>query len=263
MIPDNLIINADDFGLDVQISKGILSCIQRGLINSVSVVPSVDERQLDILDTIVCDYPNIKIGCHLSFVEIKPLFCGAHAKYSSVDSRLVWKMILSGKLLRKDIIHAWKAQIAWVRNRCNKVDHLDSHQHIHMLPGLWHTVRKLRTEFQISRLRVPYESLLTPIKKHSLSGFLFQCLALVRFRRMEHREFFGYFTSTRFNFEYYKPVFEFVMMHPDIQFELMVHPGWVPENKSRFSAWNAQWEQEITELEKLQSFFTSSAAQIR
>lgn len=258
MYPENFIVNADDFGIDLSISKGILKCVENNLINSFSVVPFKDEPQTKLLKTIIEQYPQIKIGCHLSLIETQPLL--ESTLENSADKRPPKNFkdflmcYLTGRISTDKIKAEFMAQINWLQSLGVYIEHLDSHQHIHILPGVWRVVDELRKEFSINRVRVPFESFGASAFRSFPFGLAMQILAGLRSRPEE--KFFGFLTSTKYNYETYNSKYKEILKNPQVHYELMVHPGHIPQDSEiKFSEWNANWEGEILELGKLKGFF--------
>src|SRR4051812_48516555 len=85
-IPPNLIINADDFGLDARISRAIAKALDEGLINSFSVFPFADAYHHQLLKDVIKKHPEAKVGCHLSLINPAGAIGRAHS--SLIESEL-------------------------------------------------------------------------------------------------------------------------------------------------------------------------------
>ncbi len=232
MIPANLTINADDFGINLKASRWIFRCIQEGLINSISVMPFRCDEQEKLLKAIISDYPQVKVGVHLSLIETDPLIAQLHPGLPPRDYREFLLRYFSGKVNLKSVYAEWKAQVGFVGQFLGGVSHLshlDSHQHVHVLPGLWQVASRLQDECGIARLRVPYESLRRGLFHQFPFGPALQALAYFR-RRHEPTRFIGIFTSMRFTVTDNLKALSQVRLKPDTPFELMVHPGQSPES---------------------------------
>jgi len=286
MIPANLIINADDFGLDPRISGAIFRCAEEGLINSFSVMPFADPFHDDLLKTLVSRHPNIRVGAHLSLLGPAPSESDRHG--SPVGTGLqehpnhfrdFLVRYITGRY-PADRIHAeWEAQIRFLGKYLGgpeKLAHLDSHQHIHVLPGIWPVARSLQVQFKIPRLRVPYESLRRALSIKFPFGLGLQFLARMRWTEDDAR-LLGFATSTRFTLEANQAGLRQVLAHPDRKFELMVHPAEVaasgsgsgsattspgsgasashPDSNLHGYSLDAAQFQEVAELRRLRDFF--------
>jgi predicted glycoside hydrolase/deacetylase ChbG (UPF0249 family) len=231
MIPANLTINADDFGLDERVSRAILLCLEEGLINSFSVFPFADSFHDRLLKDIVGRFPDVKIGVHMSMVgpsEICPLdndpkeFSEHKGHFLDFLARY-----MTGRYSVERVRQEWKSQIEFVGHYvggAGNLAHLDSHQHLHVLPGLWPVAKALQREFGIPRLRVPYESLLRAVAYRFPFGIGLQALAWLR-RERNSPAFIGFFSSTRFTLSANLCRLSRIQRGKAGRFELMVHPA--------------------------------------
>lgn len=265
MIPPNLMINADDFGLDPRISLGILKAVENGLINSISVMPFTDEYQAKILKTIISGYPQVKVGAHLSLLSnhsekfLKGMEVQGEIAYEENPThfREFAVQYCLGRVSNLKIYLEWKFQIEFIQNYLGQdraVNHINSHQHLHVLPGLWSVAKKLQQEFQIPEIRVPYESVLWNLGVKFPFGFLLQMVAWLRVEK-KSRTFFGFNSSTAFNFAGYKKCLQKVKENPNQTFELMVHPACDLAERKFSVALNPLQFNELSELKKAIDFF--------
>jgi predicted glycoside hydrolase/deacetylase ChbG (UPF0249 family) len=259
MIPDNLIINADDFGLDPRVSEAIAQCLDEGLINSFSVFPFRDAFHADLLRSILSRHPSVRVGAHLALVDEE---LPEHAGHF----RDVLLRYLAGRLTPSRIKAAWKAQIEALGGHLGgtrRIAHLDSHQHLHVLPGLWPAAKELQKEYGIPRLRVPYESLRRGFAHRFPFGLCMQALARIRADR-DTPGFIGFLSSTRFTLEENHAALERVLLEPGRRFELMVHPALpakagAPAEPGEASRVLPSQEAEIAELRSAGEFFDQAS----
>jgi predicted glycoside hydrolase/deacetylase ChbG (UPF0249 family) len=230
--PSRLLVNADDFGLDPRISLAIARCAREGLIHSFSAVPFRDAFHAGLFDKLKTECPRILIGAHLTLVEFPYLTPGGPAGADGAPPRSFREFLghyLKGKVDAEWAYREWKAQIGLLASRLGRApDHLDSHQHLHVLPGLWDAALRLQAEFGIPRLRVPYESLGRALFHRFPAGLAMQALARFRSRAATHA-FIGFFTSTRFtvdaNHNALRRALRKAAGPGDRPYELMVHPA--------------------------------------
>lgn len=289
MIPENLIVNADDFGLDPGVSRAIALCLDEGLINSFSVYPFRDAFHERLLASILARHPGVRVGAHLAVVDDTLREHPGHF-------RDVLVRFSTGRLSADRIRAMWKSQIENLGSYLGgtgRIAHLDSHQHLHVLPGLWPVARALQSGFGIPRLRIPYESLRRSLAYRFPFGLGMQTLARLR-AEGDTAAFLGFFTSMRFTVEANRAGLERVLREPEHPFELMVHPKlpmaaeteWsggaggndgagesgpdvagadsraasAPDPGSRGAG---EQEREIAELRRLSGFFAAAGARIQ
>ncbi|MEO6097699.1 MAG: ChbG/HpnK family deacetylase [Fibrobacteria bacterium] len=255
-IPANLIINADDFGLDPRISRGIALCLDEGLINSFSVFPFSDDYHAALLSSILEKHPQAKVGAHLSLI-------GPAMEEHRDHHRDFLRRYLTLKIKPAEVRTMWREQVEVLGaylGGTDKIAHLDSHQHLHVLPGLWQAAKSLQVEFSIPRLRVPYESLVRAVGYRFPFGLGMQVLARMR-REKGSPGFIGFFTSTCFSVEANRVGLAQVMRRLGMMFELMVHPA-IPASGGHPTGSTGEGDSpvisqiaEVGELRRLKAFF--------
>jgi predicted glycoside hydrolase/deacetylase ChbG (UPF0249 family) len=257
-IPGNLVVNADDFGLHPLISLGIARCLDEGLVNSFSVAAFADSFHDGLLRDLIARHPWAKVGAHL---HVLPDAADEHPGH--------FRGFLAGYALGRypaaHIEREWEAQIAFVGGYLGGPDrlaHLDGHQHLHVLPGLWGAACRLREKHRIPRLRTPFEASARAALVKFPFGLAFQALARWRWNADQPR-FIGFSTSTRFTVAENRALLGQIPRHPDRKFEIMVHPALAPGEDGAIDATQpaaplATRSAEIEELRKLRALFQSS-----
>ncbi|AMR34044.1 hypothetical protein A0256_22650 [Mucilaginibacter sp. PAMC 26640] len=137
---DHILANADDFGLNPSVNKAIAFCFQQGYINSASLLtntPGFDEAVQMIKQHVYIK----NIGVHINFAEGKPL-TPVHAGLLTANGN--WNLKVTGKagiILSKsqkvDLKNELFAQINKALSQGVAINHIDSHYHLHTLPGLF------------------------------------------------------------------------------------------------------------------------------
>lgn len=137
--PDTkIILNADDLGLARCIDTAIIRLAEAGRLTSASLTPV--GRSFEEAAAWASSQNKISIGVHLSLTDrLYP--ATAASSLVGLDGRFpTLHHIAMRALLRKlpieDIRKEWKAQIQKVIAAGVSPTHLDSHQHVHLLPGI-------------------------------------------------------------------------------------------------------------------------------
>lgn len=150
MIKKNIIINADDFGMSVDVNCEIVKLYKDKKIHRATIIvnaPCTDEAvRLALLH-------NIRVGLHFNFGEF-PLI-----SYALDDvKRNFWKRsfpirIIQAFIHRKKIINEIVNQVELLRNKGVEIEHIDSHHHVHLRPELiLHVIKACRIS-KISSVR--------------------------------------------------------------------------------------------------------------
>jgi chitin disaccharide deacetylase len=172
-----LIVNADDYGLTPAVSEGILRGFRDGIITSTSVL--VLGRGFTRSIGWLAETPGIGTGVHLALVGEDPPLLSAREIPTLVDRRgrlaRSWRSLLPRVAARRidlaDVERELAAQVVAVEGAGVTVDHLDSHQHVHMFPGLRRVVVDVAHRFDVPAIRV------TRAASRGPSGLLLRRLA--------------------------------------------------------------------------------------
>ena len=192
-------IHADDYALTVNTSKDMLSCMQKGELDSISILSNMScfWECMDLLYQAIPNLPFLpKMSVHLDFVEGYGLTGGGNASLlvESDDNllRLSWgKLFLmsylpwkrreaKGQLKREIKMQIETAQAAISRAIKTAREHgipcaqknlrIDSHQHAHMIPVVWEALTEVIEEehYKVEYIRNSKEMLGVFLSKISL-----------------------------------------------------------------------------------------------
>lgn len=142
-----LIVTADDVGLHRGMNEGTIQAHRHGIVTACSLVANGREFQHAV--ELLRDSPRLEVGVHLTFVEEKPL---TDMTFPRKWPGFVWRYFsFDYKALAAEL----RAQIEMVLKTGVKVTHLNSHQHLHVLPRVREIVNRLAEEHGIAYVRVP------------------------------------------------------------------------------------------------------------
>jgi predicted glycoside hydrolase/deacetylase ChbG (UPF0249 family) len=135
-----VIFHGDDFGLTSGVNEGIIHAYREGLLASTSLIAGGEAAQEAI--SLAKENPGLDMGVHLVLCDEPPVL---HSKdLSSIISsgtcfpsrNHILKAILSGRIDYREVEAEWHAQVETILNAGLRVGHLDSHQFVHLFPGL-------------------------------------------------------------------------------------------------------------------------------
>jgi chitin disaccharide deacetylase len=156
------IVNADDFGLDSGINRGIVEAHCRGIVTSVSLMPTGDA--FDEAIALAHENVNLAVGVHLTLVEGRPVLPAEKIpSLVTADGGFVktpWGFLRrwsAGQIRLGEVQLELEAQVAKVADQGVRIDKLDSHMHLHLLPGIFQTVVGVGRKHQIKGIRLPRE----------------------------------------------------------------------------------------------------------
>lgn len=255
-----LVVNADDFGLCQQINNGILQAHRQGIVTSTSLM-AVGKAFAHAIDC--CrSVPTLDVGVHLTAVAARPLVSSC-CSLADADGNFppsagtFTRRWLRGAIRRADVEAEWSAQIERILDEGIRLTHLDSHQHLHILPGLTAICQQLALRFRIPFVRVPVESPLRPeipslhsCKRMAGAAVLGGCWLLGRLTTHQQPldrtlHFLGFHDGGRLD---QKRLLRLLRsLRPGRGYELMCHPGQTPDEPD-IQAWEYQHAIELLAL---------------
>ncbi len=255
-----LIINADDFGLSHPVNDGIILAHRMGMVTSASLMPvgkAFDHAVCKLQET-----PSLDIGVHLTLVGEEPLIRkntslinGGNRLPKDIASFMI--AYFKGAIKLSDVRIEISAQIEKVLDRGVSISHIDSHQHVHALPGLSDITQELAETYGVPFIRKPCEALEWYMFKDIRTiGRVAGDMALKLFwsmtinRRMhtnghETPHFLGFFHGGKLDTGGLHHILS--STQPGCTYELMCHPGFAP-NEPEYRNWKYQHEGELTAL---------------
>lgn len=248
---NSLRIVADDFGLHADINRGIVECIQAGVVRHISVSAlgaAVDWNQLKELQA-----AGIGVGIHLTLSGEVWLSDGRRIH----DWKgLVRRIALEGRRFTREAREELARQFGAFQAAGIRPDHADGHQHEHLMPGIWPVCLELAAENGVSRIRTPYSPALS-LARRCPAGYVLHFMARMRAAGrgastpclgIAHS---GHYTVQQFQCELQAAQGRYV--------ELVTHPGiTTPSVLERYGYWAYRWTDERNAL--LDPRFTETIA---
>lgn len=258
-----LIINADDFGLCHAINAGIFKLLQKDILGSVSVISTADgfEESVEMLKA----SPSIDLGVHLSLTMTKPVLnkeeipslVNREGRFANTLYSFLLRYLF-GRINKEHIVKEFCEQINKVRKSGFEITNLNSHQYIHMLPGVFKIMLRLAKRYNISFIRLPCVPLDRRFifSKASLKRKCWQLLLnllCVVYRPIVKRYgirscsyCFGFLESGHLND---KAIADIVSSLKEGRHELICHPGEKScEQDKSISQWRYKWHDELRVL---------------
>ena len=252
--PTRLVVNADDLGLHPALDAGILRAHREGIVTSATVLVSGPSAQEAVEKARA---QGLALGVHLALSSrLPPTAPASHVPTVAPEGRLraSWadfaRAWLTGRVRRDELELELATQVARARALGVEVDHLDAHQHLHLLPGVRPLVEALaRREGLPLRWpdRLPRASWLRapgPAVKTSLLSLLARAAPRPR-DGVQRVSAGGVFEAGQLTEATLLSLLESL---PPGDFELGCHPGegrpWVPEDPG----WTYGWQSELEAL---------------
>jgi predicted glycoside hydrolase/deacetylase ChbG (UPF0249 family) len=256
-----LIVNADDFGLSERITEGIVMAHRAGIVTAASLtaVGAAFKQAVRWSRALT----ELDVGVHLTAVAGKPLLAsassltGGDGRFPPAAGAFFWRY-LRGVIRPADLRTEWAAQIERVLDHGVEATHLDSHQHVHALPGIAGLALDLARRYGIPFVRVPSEALpagwplsLRAGKRLLGSAALRACVWSARLRRGVMGAvdpvpaFLGFLDGGRLDKARLRRLL--ARLRPGRVYELMCHPGFEPQ-EPEIRDWQYGHEKELHAL---------------
>lgn len=253
-----LIINADDFGLNELVNSAIIEGYKNGFITSTTIMPS--GVAFDNAIELAKENPALGIGVHLTLVAERsvsdpkkvPTLVNKEGYFAQQYPQFLLQYML-GRININDIRRELKAQVEKVANAGINITHIDSHQHLHIIPEILKVAIDIAKEHKIKAIRIPDESyLFFGSYPFSLFRFVARCglTYLARLARHNVRKnnlvapnhFFGMLAGGNMQEKYLS---EIIRQIPEGVSEIMVHPGSSNKLLRTKHNWEYHWEEEL------------------
>ena len=257
----HLIVNADDFGLHFAVNRGIIEGYRKGCIRSTSLIAA--GAAAEEAAALARENPGLGVGLHLTLVAERPVL--PPEKIPSLvddDGRLLpdhtafIRRYMAGGVCMEELHAECEAQILRARQMGVRLTHIDSHQHLHVLPGVSRLVLALAKEYGFSKMRFPAEAFLFKGGfPASVGRYIAKC-GLTVCARMAKREmhqagmatpdaFFGMLAGGNMLLAYFLAILRAL---PDGVSEIMVHPGTDNRVLEDIYHWHYHWEEELASV---------------
>ncbi|RJP71378.1 MAG: ChbG/HpnK family deacetylase [Candidatus Abyssobacteria bacterium SURF_17] len=262
-----LIINADDFGLEEEVNRGIIEAHRRGVVTSASLIPTGSAFGHAI--ELARDNPRLDVGAHLTLTRGPSLVGMPVLPPTQVPSlvkgdgllpqnpvSLAGRIVL-GLVSLTQIRLELTAQLEKIHSTGIRITHIDSHQHIHLVPAVFRLVTGLAQQFGVTWLRLPLKcqfsrgrptaaGIMQRLKVASLRG-----TAAIDSPRLTEAGLrcADYYVGVEFSGRLSDVEMENLVTNvPDGITELSCHPGVDDVRLSQNHPWGYRWERELAAL---------------
>lgn len=153
-----LIVCADDFGRDVAINQAVEEAHRHGILTCASLMIGAPaaadaiERALGL--------PNLRVGLHVTLTDGTPLLPASPLARSGgfeTDPRRAGIRYFFRPGIRRALADEIRAQFAAFRATGLPLDHVNSHQHMHLHPTIARLIVEIGRDFGMLAMRLPDE----------------------------------------------------------------------------------------------------------
>ena len=271
-----LIVNADDFGLHSAVNHGIIEGYEKGCIRSTSFVAA--GAAAEEAAELARKHSGLGVGIHLTLVAERPVLppsevpslLGENGRLLP-DHMAFIRRYMTGGVRREELYAECEAQILRAREMGVRLSHIDSHQHLHVLPGVVKVVLSLAKKYGFTKMRLPAEPFLfTGGYPTSAGRYMAKCglTSCARMAKSAIRSagivtpdsFFGMLAGGHL----YTPHFLSILRAlPDGVSEIMVHPGKDNRVLDDIYHWAYHWEEELASVTSAEAMKMIDERQIR
>lgn len=244
-----LIVTADDLGLHRSMTDGALHAHHHGIVTACSVSPcGADfENAADRLGR----EPALDVGVHFTLVEERPISDPRHVPTLTTSTGTFpkkWPRFLArfaaGRIDLAEVEAELRAQLARALESGLSPTHLNSHQHLHLLPPIRTLVERIAREHGIPYVRRVRESSGVRPTPRSL---IFALLSRVHRHPSDLRSndwTIGVVEAGRID----AGRLEALLEHARETTEIVAHPGLDNASLGRAYDWGYDWESETAAL---------------
>ena len=150
-----VIVNADDLGISKEVNDATFELMSKGRISSATIMangPAAREAA-----RCVSNFPDCSFGVHLNLTQFEPLTGGPGARLLVGDGAQMSRAIEHARPSLERIRAAYRefcAQIERVASLGVRINHLDSHHHVHTRPLVFPALKEIQRRYGIRRVRL-------------------------------------------------------------------------------------------------------------
>lgn len=202
--------------------------------------------------------PSLDVGVHLTLVAERPALparaipslVGGDGRFHSSVRGFARRYAL-GRIRRAEVTRELEAQVARVLAAGLRPTHLDSHQHVHMLPGILDSVLQVSRHFGVPWIRLPAER--SPWRGlgagvvRVAEALVLTAVSLPARRRLPARTdgIVGFLVGGRLDRAGLRLILRQLPTHG--LWELVCHPG-LADPASPYGGWGYNWAGELDAL---------------
>ena len=231
------IFNADDFGISKGVNAAIEQAHKEGILNSTSLI--INQKYADEAIEKAKQMPDLEVGLHINLTNENPaanpqdipLLVNKDGKFKNGFVNLLIMSFLHPRELKRQAEIEIRAQIEKYLQSGLKLEHLDSHRHIHLIPVIFKVAEKLGREFKVKRIRIMNENIFNTIRQNRSKSYLFDG-GIVKYMLLRFLSWWNgyksdiYFYTILYTCKISSEQFENVKIpHGYKAVEIMIHPG--------------------------------------
>jgi hopanoid biosynthesis associated protein HpnK len=159
-----LIVTADDFGLHAAVNAAVAEAADTGILTAASLMVAAPAAAEAI--GVARQLPRLRVGLHLVLTDGWPVLPQREIPdLVGQDGRFADQMVLdsfrycASARMRSQLRAEIRAQFTLFARSGLRLDHVNTHKHFHLHPGILNEILQIGRDFGMSALRVPDEPL--------------------------------------------------------------------------------------------------------
>ena len=253
-MPKQLIVNADDFGITPEVTRGILEVARAGVVRSTTAMTNGPHFGASMA-ALAASGLDLDVGLHCTLTWGRPLtdprevptLVGPDGRFLSRIA-LLRRAILGG-IAVDEAYRELRAQAERLLAVRPSITHLDGHHHVHTFPTIALAAERVAERFGIRYVRAPLEGRWSPATWATVRRLVVAALPAAgpgywRRRKLLTSDHFGGFALGARPGLRERWIAALGRVRPGIT-EIMVHPGYV---STEIDGYNAGREEEVRVL---------------
>ena len=159
-----LIVTADDFGLHPAVNAAVSEAVQAGILTAASLMVAAPAAAEAV--RLAHELPQLRVGLHLVLTDGWPALSqreipdlvGKDGCFADQMVRDSFRYCASARM-RNQLRAEIRAQFTLFARSGLRLDHVNTHKHFHMHPGILSEILRIGRDFGMAALRVPDEPL--------------------------------------------------------------------------------------------------------
>jgi hopanoid biosynthesis associated protein HpnK len=157
-----LILNADDFGIALEVNEAVERASREGILRSASLMVGAHEAEDAIKRA--RRLPNLAVGLHVVLVNGRPVLPPKRVPdLVDVGGAFLTDLVAAGARfffrpgVRKQLAEEIRAQFERFARSGLALDHVDAQNHMHVHPTVFALILEIGREYGLRAIRVPRE----------------------------------------------------------------------------------------------------------
>lgn len=151
-------ISSDDLGMTFGFNEGIRQACKEGVLTSSCICPNGPAYR-HALNHVLPDCPRLAVGVHVDLLQGAPLsrldqvsrLIGRSGRFCH-SYKTLWRLSADAEF-RSQVRREWSTQVGRVIKDGVRIDHLNGHRHVHMIPRLFKVLCEVAKEFGVTWIR--------------------------------------------------------------------------------------------------------------